>query len=81
MDSFIGTGKNPNPNVPDIPLGFGMELAQNPQAMSAFGQLSDERKTSLIKHIQGASTGQEAKDRIAQAISGLTSGQPWTFNL
>ena len=71
METFIGMGKNPNPGVPDIPLGFGMELAQNPKAASAFGNLSDERKTQLIRHIQGAATGDDAKARVTGAISGL----------
>lgn len=70
--NFIGAGKNPNPNVPDIPLGLGMALAQNPQAMNAFGQLSDGQKTNLIHGIQGAVTGGDAKARIHQAISDLS---------
>ena len=70
-DSFIGVGKNPNPNVPDIPLGFGMELAQNPAAMTAYGSLSDAEKTRMIGHIQASATGDDAKERIRQAVNQL----------
>ena len=70
-DSFIGIGKNPNPNVPDIPLGFGMELAQNPAAMTAYGHLSDESKTQMIRHIQASATGDDAKSRIRETITKL----------
>jgi len=71
MDTFIGIGKNPNPNVPDIPLGLGMELAQNPAAMTAYGHLSDEGKTQVINHVQAATTGDDAKERIRQTINKL----------
>ena len=70
-DNFIGMGANPNPNVPDIPMGFGMELMQNPKAMDRFGKLTDEEKTALIKVIQGGSTGEEAERRVADAIERL----------
>ncbi len=71
-DTFIGIGKNPNPNVPDLPLGFGMALAQNSNAQSAFGALSDGEKTEIINGIQGAATGDDAKRRIADAVSRLS---------
>jgi len=70
-DNFIGMGENPNPNVPDIPMGFGMELMQNPKAWDEFGKLSDEEKTKLIKTLQGAPTGEEAKKRVTDAIEKL----------
>lgn len=71
MNNFIGTGKNPNQDEPDIPLGLGMELAQSPTAMDAFGRLSGVQKTEMIRHIQASSTGSEAKERIAQAVRSL----------
>lgn len=71
-DKFIGTGKNPNPNVPDLPLGFGMELAQNPKAADAFGHLTDEQKTAIINRIQSSATGKQAKDSIVREINELS---------
>jgi len=74
MDTFIGMGKNPNPDVPDIPLGLGMELAQNPGALETFGRLSNEKKTELINHIQASVTGEDAKERILKTVSDLSKG-------
>ena len=72
MSTFIGLGHNPNPNVPDIPMGFGMELMQNPKAWEAFGNLPDSEKTRIIEEIQTAQTGDQAKTNIEQAIEELT---------
>ena len=72
MDNFIGMGHNPNPNVPDIPMGFGMELMQNPKAWEAFGNLPDHEKTRIIEKIQTAQTGDQAKENITQAIAELS---------
>ena len=70
--TFIGIGKNPDPDVPDLPLGFGMALAQNEKAVSAFGALTDREKTDLIQSIQGATTGDEAKRRVTDAVNRLS---------
>ncbi len=73
-DSFIGIGRNPNPNVPDIPIGFGMELMQNSQARSNFEKMSNSEKTRLIGYIQGGVTGDDAKHRINNSIDNLNKG-------
>lgn len=70
---FIGTGKNPD--GPDLPLGFGMQLAQEPGAMKTFGGLSSEEKAALIRHIQSGTTGIEAQNLIADAVSQLKNNQ------
>ena len=71
--TFIGTGKNPD--GPDIPLGLGMQLAQSPKAMAAFGRMTNAQKSGLIRQIQGAPTGEVAKARVAGAISLLEQGE------
>ena len=71
--NFIGIGANPD--GPDLPLGLGMELAQNPNAMNTFGSMTKAQKTALIGRIQGAATGEDAKARITEAIRQLSSGQ------
>ncbi len=73
-DSFIGLGKNPNPHVSDIPVGFGMELMQNGEARKNFESLSDMDKNKLIGYIQGGVTGDEARLRIDNSIKNLNSG-------
>ena len=70
---FIGIGKNPN--GPDMPVGFGMLLAQDESAMRTFGNLSNEQKGALISHIQGAQNGEEAKARVTNAVDQLRNGQ------
>lgn len=72
-NTFIGIGKNPNPNVPDLPLGLGMALAQTPSAMERFSNLSDEEKTQLINYIQSSVTGEDAKHRISETVQQLTT--------
>jgi len=73
METFIGMG--PNPDGPDLPLGLGMQLAQNPKALDAFGRMSNEQKFGLIDYIQGAQTGDEAKSRMAETINKLNENR------
>ncbi len=70
-DRFIGMGHNPNPNVPDIPLGLGMALFQEQSARSAFENLSDGEKTRLIGYIQSSATGEDARHRINTTVENL----------
>lgn len=67
--NFIGTGHNPT--GPDLPLGFGMRLAQEPSAMNAYGRLSNEEKAAIIQKIQSGATGDEAATLINDAIESL----------
>jgi len=79
QNSFIGMGHNPNPNVPDIPMGFGMGLFQQPQARSFFERLSDDEKTRLIGYIQSSVSGEDAKRRIDTAIENLRASNKSFF--
>ncbi len=72
--SFVGMGHNPAPGVPDIPMGLGMRIAQDPRAMQGFTQLSDDHKRQLIGYVQAAQTGDEAKERVRNAVSMLNRG-------
>ncbi len=69
--SFIGMGKNPNKNVSDIPLGLGMALSQDVDALSFFGSLAPAQKNGVIQYVQSGQSGQEAKERITNAVSQL----------
>lgn len=70
--NFIGIGHNPNPGVPDIPLGLGMALFQEAEARSYFESLSDEEKTSIIRYVQeGNVTGEDARHKVTSAIENL----------
>ncbi len=70
---FIGIGHNPE--GPDLPLGLGMQLAQEPAAMNTFGQLSQGEKTALISYIQSCTSGEDAQNRIADVIHQLRNNQ------
>lgn len=37
-------------NGPEIPMGFGMALAENSSAMQYFASLSDEQQQAVIAH-------------------------------
>ena len=72
MSNFIGMGRNPDPDVPDIPLGLGMALFQDAKARDFFEGLSDQMKTDVINYVQnGNATGEDAKRKIASAMEGL----------
>lgn len=75
--NFIGIGINPD--GPDIPLGLGMRLAQNPKAMNTFGHMSKEQKAAMIHHLQAVTTGEESKARITEAIEKLSENNTSFF--
>lgn len=55
-------------NGKDIPLGFGMALAQNSEAMNRFSAMSDEQRRQLIEGTHSVRSKKEMKayvDRIA----------------
>ena len=68
-EPFIGIGHNPE--GPDLPLGFGMQLAQEPDAVASFGRLSKGDRAKVIQYIQAATTGDDAKRRVLGAVDGL----------
>ena len=74
---FIGMGRSPDGT--DIPIGFSMELAMRPEALSTFGKMSPEEKHAAIRYIQGGSTGDEAKLRIRNVVSCLEAGKTRGF--
>ena len=69
---FIGIGHNPE--GPDLPLGLGMRLAQDPRAMDTFGTLSEGQKAQVIGYIQGGATGDDALQRLETAVNSLRDG-------
>ncbi|MGN1101677.1 MAG: hypothetical protein ACI4RG_05750 [Huintestinicola sp.] len=55
-------------NGKDIPLGFGMALAQNSEAMNRFSAMSDEQRRQLIEGTHSVRSKKEMQayvDRIA----------------
>ena len=71
-ETFIGMGRNPEGI--DIPLGLSMELAMHPGAASTFGKMNPEEKHAAIRYIQSCTSGEDAKERIKNAISQMEQG-------
>lgn len=57
-----------------LPVGLGMSLALDMNAMTNFSNLSDTKKQELISYIKGSTTGEEAKNRITEVVSSLHNG-------
>lgn len=49
----------------EIPLGFGMALAQNAQALERFSKLSAAEQTEVIKRASGVSSKAEMQALIS----------------
>ncbi|MCL2055992.1 MAG: hypothetical protein FWH02_02090 [Oscillospiraceae bacterium] len=73
QSNFIGMGNNPE--EPDLPLGLGMRLAQDPKAMDTFSNMTNEQKSALISYLQRSGTGDEALSRMADAVNLLHNNQ------
>lgn len=48
----------------DLPMGFGMALMQNPDALHFFAGLNDEQKKAVINKIQGISSKNEMQQFV-----------------
>ena len=70
---FIGMGKAPDGI--DLPLGLSMGLTMHPKAAETFGKMSRDEKQAAVRYVQSGTTGEDAKRRIASAISQLGEGQ------
>ena len=56
-------------HAPQLPLGLGMALAQDTDALNYFGSLGNAAQEKIVKYIQASQTGQEAKNRIRETVS------------
>ena len=65
QDRKIGT------EMPDIPLGLGMSMAQTPEAMEYFGKLDHAKKLEVINYVEAGCTGDDAKHRVRHAVDCL----------
>jgi uncharacterized protein YdeI (YjbR/CyaY-like superfamily) len=51
-------------NKSDLPLGLGMALAQNSNAMTKFANLPDNRKREIIEQTHSLNSKQEMKEFV-----------------
>ncbi|MDO5522319.1 MAG: hypothetical protein Q4G58_17635 [bacterium] len=52
----------------ELPIGFAMKLAQDVTTMDHFAALSAAEKEELVAYIQGGNTGDEAEERVREAL-------------
>jgi hypothetical protein len=58
-------------NDQQLPLGFGMALAQNPDAMRRFTALNESEQASILQQAHSV----RSKDEMRSLVSGLASDQ------
>ena len=55
----------------EMPVGFAMALAMNPEAMQKFGALSEEQKQQIIEGTHSV----KSRDEMHQYVNNLVSNQ------
>lgn len=60
---------------PDMPLGLGMALSQNIEALQNFAKLDMAHQREIIGFVQASTTGEEAKARVTNAVRQLQMGE------
>lgn len=61
-----------------LPVGLGMRLALDMNAMNNFSNLSDAKKRELISYIEGSTSGEDAKNRVTEVVSNLHKGNSFS---
>ncbi len=56
----------------ELPLGFGMALAQNEAAMRKFEHMSEAEKQAVLNQVHNV----HSKAEMRQLVSGLSAGEP-----
>lgn len=53
----------------EMPLGFGMALAMNPEAMEKFAQLDEEKKQTIINGTHGVRSREEMHRYVEKILT------------
>ncbi len=62
-------------NGPDVPLGFGMALAQNPDAMDVFSALTEPQRRQVLDKSRRIRSKAEMRSYV-DSLVGLDPDQP-----
>ena len=54
----------------EMPVGFAMALAMNPEAMQKFGTLSEEQKQQIIAGIHAVKSRDEMRHYVDSLVNG-----------
>ena len=52
-------------NLNELPLGFGMALAQHPKAMERFANMSESEKEEVLSQLHSIKSKQEMQSFVA----------------
>lgn len=58
----------------EIPVGFAMALAQNPQAMQKFALLSEDKKQKIIAGTHSVKSREEMHQYVNDLVSTKSTG-------
>jgi len=58
-----------------IPVGLGMRLALDTEAMTNFANLPESRRKELVNYIQSSTSGEDAKNRVTEVVNSLHNGE------
>jgi len=61
-------------NEHQLPVGLGMRLSLDMEAMTHFVNLPDNNKKQLVDYIEGSTSGVEAKNRVTEVVRNLHNG-------
>ena len=61
-------------NEHQLPVGLGMRLALDMEAMTNFVQQSEQNKKQIVDYIESSTTGEEAKSRVTEVVRNLHNG-------
>lgn len=61
----------------DLPMGFGMALAQNEAAMKQFESLSDSEKANIIQKTHSVNSKQEMQNLVNSLLNNSDSMQKY----
>jgi hypothetical protein len=62
-----------------IPLGFGMALAQNPDAMEKFSAMTDAQRQGVLSKAHGIRSKDEMRDYVDSLVGEMPPRPPVQF--
>ena len=51
---------------PELPIGFGFALAQNPEAMQRFSALSESKRAAVLQRAHNVSSKEEMESLVRE---------------
>ncbi|NLW74794.1 MAG: YdeI/OmpD-associated family protein [Clostridiales bacterium] len=68
-----------NKTADELPLGFGMALAMNPDAMKAFSNLPETGQQQYLERARAAKSKEEM-EALVQSLADYTKGRGGTYS-